>query len=73
MVTIQEAREAKGMTQRQLADAIGSSFWAVSSWERGVRMPAADTFQRLARVLGVPMEQFRLTDDGTEVETEKAR
>ena len=36
---IRDARNAKNMTQMELADKMGVSFQAVSNWERGNSMP----------------------------------
>ena len=49
---IQAARRAKGMSQRELENALGSGTNVVSQWEQGrrrVTMP----LQRIAKVLGV--------------------
>lgn len=54
---IAEARRAKGLTQGQLAQAIGaSSNMAVSRWERGEIRPSAGHAIALARVLGTTVE-----------------
>lgn len=35
---IKELRKAKGITQEQMAEAIGISFQAISKWETGVSL-----------------------------------
>ena len=47
------ARKNKGLTQTELADIVGVSFQAVSSWERDEYLPDMENFMRLAEVLGV--------------------
>lgn len=49
-----QLRKQKGMTQTQLAVAIGKDSMAVSRWERGVRVMRADEVQVVASALGVP-------------------
>ncbi len=49
---IRRARDAKGLTQRQLAAKVnGVDTEAVSRWERGIVLPAAANFVVLASVL----------------------
>lgn len=56
---IAEARRAKGLTQGQLAQAIGaSSNMAVSRWERGEIRPSATHAVALARALGTTVEEL---------------
>ena len=60
---MKERRKALGMTQMQLAVAVGaSSTTMVSSWERGCTVASVPKLRKLAEVLGVTMEQ--LLDDG---------
>ena len=60
---MKERRKALGMTQMQLAVAVGASSVAmVSSWERGRCVASVPKLKKLAEVLGVTMEQ--LLDDG---------
>ena len=51
---IKRLREAKGWSQEKLAEMLGVTFQAVSSWERDEYRPEFDTFIRLTEVLGVP-------------------
>lgn len=45
-------REKRGMTQRELADAIGVSRQAIGFYESGEREPDLTTIQKLAHALG---------------------
>jgi transcriptional regulator with XRE-family HTH domain len=50
---IAEARKARGMTQQQLADAVGSHWITISKLERGRIKLTTDWLERLAKPLGV--------------------
>ena len=47
-----------GLTQAQLAEAVGCKPLAVSRWERGEFSPNASALQQLSKVLGCPMENL---------------
>lgn len=53
---IAAARIRAGMTQAQLAEAIGSTQKEVSLWETGSRCPRATTLLKIARALNCPAE-----------------
>jgi len=55
---IRKKREAKGLTQDQLADALGVDQTAVSQWERGVTLPRADKLPELAKLLGCTIDEL---------------
>ena len=56
---MKERREELGMTQMQLAVAVGaSSVSQVSNWERGRVVASVSKLRKLAEVLGVTMEQL---------------
>lgn len=55
---IQEARSKAGLTQQQLADAIGTTMQNISQYERGIRTPKIKALQKIADALGVPMTEF---------------
>ena len=46
-------RVEKGLTQRQLADALFITRKTISNWESGIRMPDVVMLSRLSKVLGV--------------------
>ncbi len=48
-------REKKGMTRKELADAIGVSEAEIIAYERGMESPLLDKFIRIAEVLGVSL------------------
>ena len=50
---IRNARVAKSLTQRQLADAAGLTQQSISHFERGEARPTIDTLLRIAQVLGI--------------------
>lgn len=56
---IRERRRALGMTQMQLAVAVGAcSIAVVSGWELGRTVASVPKLKKLAEVLGVTMEQL---------------
>lgn len=56
---MKERRRALGMTQMQLAVAVGaSSVTQVSCWEHGRVVASVSKLRKLAEVLGVTMEQL---------------
>lgn len=50
---IRQARERAGMTQRELAQALGVDPSAVSLWEGGKNAPTVNNIYKLASILGV--------------------
>ena len=60
---LRELREAKGLTQAQLADAIGMSRKTVNTVENGVFIPSTVVALKLAGALGCAVEElFFLAD-----------
>lgn len=53
-----EVRQAKGMTQEQLAAATGVHRVTIARIETGEASPKAETLKRLADALGVPMDDL---------------
>ena len=50
---IAQARIAKGMTQQQLAEAIGVLQQQIGAWESGRRKPKIDALMRIGDALGI--------------------
>lgn len=59
---ITRARMAAGMTQGQLAQAIGQTQNDVSRWERGMHQPRTDVLLKIAGVLGCSLEDLLDSD-----------
>jgi repressor LexA len=55
---IREAREHLGLSQTQLADALGYTYVAVSGWETGRRRPSLDDLLQISKILNKPLEYF---------------
>lgn len=56
--TIAKLRQAKGMTQQQLAAAMNVSHQAVSKWENGAALPDIQTLVELTQLFGITVEQL---------------
>ena len=55
---ITAARMAAGMTQAQLAQAIGVKPQQIGNWERGLRNPKLDALQKMADALGCDLSDL---------------
>ncbi len=55
---VQGLRRRVGMTQQQLADAIGKSLDTVSNVERGISSTRIETMDKIATVLGVSLAEL---------------
>jgi putative transcriptional regulator len=61
--TLKEVREARGLTQAQLAEAVGVSRKTINTVENGIFVPSTVIALKLAAALGVPVEAlFRLAE-----------
>lgn len=57
-MTIASLRREADMTQMELADRLGISYQAVSSWERGSTMPDIAKLPELAEIFGVSIDKI---------------
>ena len=55
---IKRKKSGAGLTQQELANALGVSKQAYSAWERGVKVPASDKVEQLEKLLSVPKGYF---------------
>ncbi len=55
---ISTLRKEKGMTQKELADLLNITDKAVSKWERDLACPDTMTIPRLAKILGISVEEL---------------
>lgn len=63
MRTIREARLAVKMSQAELARAIGANQVTVYNWERGESTPTAVMLRKVAKALGVSMDEIIFEPD----------
>ncbi|OHX21167.1 helix-turn-helix domain-containing protein [Chromobacterium sphagni] len=55
---IKQARESRGLTQRQVAEHLEIETESLSRIERGAALPGLKTLDKLAGILDVPLAQF---------------
>ena len=55
---VQSLRLEAGITQEQLADAVGLTIESISNIERGIFGPKFDNLEKIAEVLGVPVKEL---------------
>jgi transcriptional regulator with XRE-family HTH domain len=60
---LREAREAYGISQRNLGMDEFVASTRINRYETGVHQPDLETLQRLAKVLGLPLAYFYAEDD----------
>lgn len=65
---IKEARQNKGLTQKQLAEAAGIAVGSVSAYEKGSQVPPVDAAYRMAAALGVSLD-WLFNENMTEAES----
>ena len=66
MQNLKRIRKRRGLTQKQLAEAIGIKWTALSEYERGTRRPNYTIVAKLCKALGVPL--YEILSDVIEVE-----
>lgn len=69
---LREIREAVGMTQEELADAVATSRSLIAAWERNRRQPTSGDLAAISEVLHVPVASFFVGEASQLDETEKA-
>jgi putative transcriptional regulator len=60
---LRELREAKGLTEAQLAEASGVTYGSIHAYGLGRRKPSFHAVVKIARALGVTCEAFANCDD----------
>ncbi len=55
---IKKLRVARGLTQAQLAERVGTARSTVAKWETGASMPRIAVLCRLAEVLGCSVDEL---------------
>ena len=72
-VRIKTLRQARGLTQAQLAELCGYEPLTVSRFERGTYAPGIDTLNAIAEVLGTSVQDFFSESDTAQVKPENIR
>ena len=60
-------RQQQGLTQQQLADALGINKMAISNYEKGKRQPSIGTIKSICKALGISLIQFMAYSEGVEL------
>ena len=68
---IRDGRNAKNMTQMELADKLGVSFQAVSNWERGASMPDISKLSDLSEILSISINEILGSEEKSSISVEK--
>lgn len=60
---IRRLRLEKGMTQKEVADKLGTNYQTYQQWERGVRSPKLDSLERLSNIFSVTTDYLIGNED----------
>jgi len=66
---LRRARDLRGWTQANLAEALGTDFETVSRWERGITVPSSYYREKLCSVLGKTAEELGLHSERVDLLT----
>ena len=58
MIAIKKLRERKGLTQMQMADALGVARGRIAMWETGKSFPRAEMLPAIAKLLGRTLDDL---------------
>ena len=58
--TLREWRTGKYLTQEELAEQVGVTFYTISNWELGIKQPRFKNLRALATALGIQPDQIVL-------------
>lgn len=68
--SIKSAREKVGMTQKELAEKMGTTPQNISQYERNIRNPKLETRERLAEAMGLSSDTFLITYNDSQMAQE---
>lgn len=60
--TIREWRHGRYLTQGELGELVGVSYFTISNWELGIKQPRVKNLRALAQALGIGPEQIILVE-----------
>jgi transcriptional regulator with XRE-family HTH domain len=60
--TIREWRHARFLTQSELGEMVGVTYFTIINWELGIKQPRARNMRALAAALGIKPEQIILIE-----------
>lgn len=58
MNNLKQFRESKGLTQKQLAEAIGVNLCVIHTYEQGIRTPPLKMALKIAKFFNVKVEEI---------------
>lgn len=71
-MNLKRLRKAGNLSQQELADKLGTHRTTVAKWEIGESTPTADTFDEMAKIFGVDVVEF-FVSEGFEKEQRRTR
>ena len=69
---MREHRKAQGLSMHGLALKVGCTATSIYNWEVGDRLPSSANLSRVAKALGVAMDEVRLVERREKIEKRKA-
>lgn len=67
-LNLKQIRESKGISQKELASALGVTESAVSHWESNRYLPAAENLHLAAKALGVTIDELVAEPEGEDAD-----